>query len=158
MKILMSAFLLIAGALCAQTKGPNPAPIADATRSFAAAWNRADAKGISESFALDGSLVIPQGAMIQGRAGIEAFYRDVFSRGYQGSRAASSIKRIRYLREDVAVVDGEWDIEGAHDAAGNPREAERGIFFAVLLRAKGKWFIAALREQTSATEIRVPGS
>lgn len=157
MKILV-AVLLIAGALLAQTKSTDPVPIADATQSFVAAWNRADAKGISESFAVDGSLVIPQGVMIQGRAGIEAFYRDVFSRGYQGSHAASSIKRIRNLREDVAVVDGEWSIEGAHDAGGNPREAERGIFFAVLVRSEGKWFITALREQTSATEVKIPGS
>lgn len=158
MRILLSAALLIAGTMWTQTKGPDPAGIADATQSFVAAWNRGDAKGISESFAMDGSLVIPQGLMIQGRAAIEGFYQDVFTRGYRGSRAASSIKRIRNLREDVAVVDGEWSIEGAHDAGGNPREAERGIFFAVLVRNDGKWLITALREQTSATEVKIPGS
>jgi uncharacterized protein (TIGR02246 family) len=110
---------------------------------------------MSESFVLDGSLVIPQGMMVQGRAAIGSFYRGVFARGYRGSHAGSSIKRTTLLRNDIALVDGEWTIDGIYGASGNKHSEERGIFFAIIVRRNGKWLIAALREQTSAAEIQI---
>ena len=152
---VLTAVLMTVAVLRASTKSTKDNAIKNTTQAFAAAWNRADSKAMSETFTPDASLVIPEGVMIQGRSAIEDFYRDVFIRGYGGSRAASSVKQIRYLRDDIAVVDGEWNIEDAHDPSGGLRSPERGIFCAVLVHSKNKWLIFALRERTSAAEIKL---
>ena len=129
------------------------AAITAATTSFTDAWNSSDGDGIARVFMKNGTLVIPDGTMLEGRSAIEAFYRDVFSRGYRGSRARSVVKRVSVLLSDVAIVDGEWSIEGAHTANGGLRSPEHGIFCAVLVHQNNSWRIAALREQTSATQV-----
>ncbi len=148
--------LLMGGTLHSRTRPQSRDEISRAIYAFTSAWDRSNAEALSQSFAPEGSLVIPQGMMIQGRTAIESFYSGVFGRGYQGSRAESSIKRITFLRHDIAFLDGEWSISGAHDTTGNKRAEERGIFFAVVVRRDRKWLIAALREQTSAAELRIP--
>ncbi len=137
----------------------NAAAVAGVTSSFTDAWNRSDWQEMAKVFIDDGTLVIPDGTMFEGRNAISAFYRDVFSRGYRGSRATSAAKRVSVVREGVAIVDGEWNIEGAHAAKGDLRKPEHGIFCAVLVRHAGAWMIAALREQTSATHVeRLPAT
>lgn len=127
--------------------------ITGATTSFTDAWNRSDWEDIARVFMKDGTLVIPDGTIFEGRSSIEAFYRDVFSRGYRGSQARSAVKRVNILPGGTAVVDGEWSIEGARAANGELRNPEHGIFCAVLVRQNNAWRIAALREQTSATHV-----
>lgn len=155
---VLTAVLMAGAALRASKESTKDNSIKNTTQVFVAAWNRGDSKTMSETFTPDASLVIPEGLMIQGRFAIEAFYRGVFARGYQGSRATSAIKRIRYLSNDIALIDGEWSIEDVHDASGNLRNAERGIFCAVVVHSERKWLISALREQTSATEIKLQGN
>jgi uncharacterized protein (TIGR02246 family) len=163
--MIMTMFQILAvfavSLLITGTEGPGTKPdkrdgISQTTELFTGAWNRSDSQAMSETFLQDGSLVIPQGVMIESRAAIESFYRNAFARGYQGSHATSAIKRVTRLRDDIALIDGEWSIDGAHDAEGNKRSEERGIFFAIVVRRDGKWLIAALREQSSAAELQIP--
>ena len=121
---------------------------------FVAAWDRADANALATLFAQDGDLVIPTGNVFSGRQTIAGFYSSVFASGYKGSKGGGEIMRLRLVGSDVAVGDGTWSITGAHDKEGREELPERGLFTVMAIKQEGKWRISALREQTSATELR----
>jgi hypothetical protein len=56
------------------------------------------------------------------------------------------------LSATFALVDGYWTIQPT--TASKITEPESGLFFAVLHWHGGHWWISALREQTSARELR----
>ena len=132
----------------------NDEAIRQTTSHFSAAWNQADAQAVAEVFSEDADLVIPQGLMMNGRSAIAKFYARVFANGYAGSEGTAAVKQIKMVREDLAIVDGEWSITGAHDASGNIRPPERGIFCALVERQSDKWVIRALRETSGAEHIQ----
>lgn len=116
------------------------------------AWNHADARSIAAQYEAGGDFVSPDGVHAQGRRQIEAFYQEAFSRGYAGSRAAAEVAHVRHLTGSVALVDGTWKIQPT--PTSKIRRPEAGLFFAVLQWHRGRWHIAALREQASAIRLR----
>lgn len=116
------------------------------------AWDRSDAHAIAAQYEADGDFVSPDGMHAEGRQQIEAFYRGAFARGYSGSHAIGTVIHVRNLSGTVALVDGNWTIEVT--PASKIRRREAGLFFAVLRRDDTRWWIAALREQSSGTALR----
>jgi uncharacterized protein (TIGR02246 family) len=120
-----------------------------------AAWSRVDAKGMAQFYAQDGDLIVPDGTVLSGKGTIEAFYANAFAHGYGGSAAHAQIARMRKIDAANYVVDGTWSISGIkHD--GQTDSSEAGIFTAVFVHRHGRWQMAALREQTSATALHTP--
>lgn len=126
--------------------------VAPVIASILAAWNRADAHAIAAQYATKGDFVSPDGMHATGRQEIETFYRGAFSRGYAGSRATAAVSHVRDLTGAIALVDGAWTIEPT--PTSKVRQPEAGIFVAVLHWQGGRWWIAALREQSSARNLR----
>ena len=122
--------------------------------AFTDAWGRSDSSGLASLFASDGDLMIPTGNFFSGRDAIGAFYASVFANGYRGSKGVGEIARVRFLQPNVAVGDGTWSIAGAHDKEGKEAGVERGVFTFVAVKQGDRWRISALREQTSATELK----
>jgi len=116
------------------------------------AWNHADARAIAAQYESTGDFVSPDGMHAKGKEEIEAFYSGAFTRGYAGSHATAAVSHVRNLSDEIALVDGSWTIEPT--PASKIRKPEAGLFFAVLHRRNGRWWIAALREQSSATTLR----
>jgi uncharacterized protein (TIGR02246 family) len=119
--------------------------------SVLTAWSRADAHAIAAQYEPDGDFVSPTGDHAFGRDAIEAFYRAAFDTGYAGSAATATATHMRALSATFALIDGCWTIQPT--ATSSIAEPESGLFFAVLHRHDGRWWIAALREQTSAREL-----
>jgi len=117
-----------------------------------AAWNRTDAHAIAAQYETTGDFVSPDGMHVTGRQAIETFYRGAFSRGYAGSRATAVVRHVRDLTGSVALIDGAWTIEPTRTS--KVRQPEAGLFSAVLHWQQGRWWIAALREQSSARALR----
>jgi len=120
--------------------------------SILAAWNRADAHAIAAQYETRGDFVSPDGIHATGRVEIETFYQGAFSRGYAGSRATAVVSHVRDLTGTIALADGAWTIEPTR--ASKIRQPEAGLFLAVLHWHDGRWWIAALREQSSARTLR----
>lgn len=133
-------------------RGQPPAAVEPVIANTLAAWNRADAHAIAARYGARGDFLSPDGIHATGRREIETFHEGAFSRGYAGSRAAAAVSHVRDLTGSVALVDGAWTIEPTR--ASKVREAEAGLFFAVLHWQGGRWWIAALREQSSARTLR----
>lgn len=122
--------------------------------AFTQSWDRGDAAGIASAYESRGDFVSPDGLHAVGRAAIEAFYEAAFARGYAHSRGEFTVRGIRFIRPDFAIVDGVWEITNAHDPNGRVRVPERGLAVALLRKHGAGWQIVALREQASATELR----
>lgn len=146
-------FLLICG--CDSTAGSSKTvdrPIGPVIAAVLDAWDRADAHAIAAQYEAKGDFVSPDGTHAEGRREIQAFYRGAFAAGYAGSHATAEVARVRHLSPNLALVDGSWSIQPT--TRSRIREAEAGLFFAVLERRHGRWRIAALREQSSASALR----
>lgn len=94
----------------------------------------------------------PDGILAEGRREIETFYRAAFARGYARTNAMAKLAHVRYLSATLALVDGTWRIEPT--GTSKVSQPEVGLFFAVLHYQGGRWWIAALREQSSARTLR----
>ena len=120
------------------------------------AWGRADAHAIAAQYEIRGDFVSPDGVHAQGRREIESFYQGAFARGYARSHATATVVHVRKLSRSFALVDGAWSIEPT--PASKVRQPQAGLFVAVLHRHAGRWWIAALREQSSARALRELGA
>jgi uncharacterized protein (TIGR02246 family) len=161
------AFPLIAFVFVSFICGPRAEPkslesdLQIVLKQFITAWDKSDSVGIAALFEGNADLVIPDGLLIEGRDAVQKFYASTFERGYSGSHGSASIKHTRQISPDMAIVDGEWRIDGAV-IDGRAEAAEVGIFSLVAKHRSEGWAISSLREQSSArnltrfTDIRPP--
>jgi uncharacterized protein (TIGR02246 family) len=101
-------------------------------------WNAHDGKAFSAPFAADADYVIVNGMYIKGREEIEKGHTGIFTTIYKDSRNAATIKSIRFLRPDVAVVHVEWNLEIRPGG-----DKHRALNTMIMTRDSGKWSIAA---------------
>jgi len=154
-KILAFLFVLVTSVAWAQTPNTDEVQVRNLIPAFTDAWARSDAQGLAWLFAPDGDLMIPTGNIFSGRDSIGGFYSSVFAVGYRGSKGTGEIARLRFVQPNVVVGDGTWSIFGARDKQGKETAPERGVFTFVAVKQGDKWRISALREQTSATGVKV---
>jgi len=129
---------------------PLPADQVLVISKFTRAWDAADAKALGQLFEADGRLVIPDGMELTGRDAIAAFYASAFERGYRGSKGRGEVMRVTQLTPQLAIIEGEWSIDGAKSPDGSQRERESGQFSAVIRKSDGTWRIIVLREMQLA--------
>src|SRR5215831_14525240 len=67
-------------------------------------WNRGDSKTYVEPFAEDVTFIQIFGGQLDGRDAVEASHRSIFDTIYRGSRVGLSIRSIRFLGTEVAIV------------------------------------------------------
>lgn len=151
----LAAALILLSCGCAAVARASEAtggPLEPVIAKILDAWNRADAHAIAAQYETNGDFVSPDGMHAEGRREIEAFYTGAFARGYAGSHATATVAHVRNLSGTIALVDGVWSIEPT--PASKVQQPEAGLFFAVLHRYGRGWWIAALREQSSARTLR----
>lgn len=118
--------------------------ISDATE----AWNRGDAHAFSRNFQEDGWFTSVLGMVLSGRKEFEQRHAEMLAAGFKGSRVARTIRRMRFLRPDVALADVDTEMTGfAKLPPGlqtGPDGALRARLQAVFVKDNGAWQIAAL--------------
>ncbi len=153
---MVDAFLLIVfvfGVVSAtemRTSAVDDAALRSIVPNFEMAWTKCDAKALALLWTEDGDLQSPYGSFAKGRREIEKFYGDTFDSGYCGSSGTGKIEHIRFVQKNVAIIDGTWDIRGAHNQDGHGAPAEKGRFTAFLIKRNGAWLIVAQREMIPA--------
>ena len=101
-------------------------------------WNAHDGKAFSAPFAADADYVVVNGMYIKGREAIEKGHTAIFTTIYKESHNEATVKSIRFIRPDVAVVHVEWQMQP------NPKaEKGRAMNTIILTKDSGKWSIAA---------------
>ena len=114
-------------------------------------WNAHDGKAFAAPFAADADYVIVNGMQINGREAIEKGHIGIFTTIYKDSRNIATIKSVRFLRKDVAVVHIEWNLE--FTVGGETRKGH-ALNTMIMTKDKGKWSIAAFQNTPIQTESR----
>ncbi len=102
---------------------------------FVAAWNRGDAKAVSELWEVEGVYTLTSGGVVRGRGELEKRFAEALDGSDKGSRREISVTRIHFIRPDVAVVDGAFEVTGG----SIPRKS--GYTF-IASKKDARWHIA----------------
>ncbi len=137
------AFTVMVTPALAQATPADEAAIVKAAEQFPAAW----AKGKSAGGALhDGcGYVSSTGLMARGRAEIEKAYMTQLSGVYKGTSLKNANTNIRFLKPDVAISNGTFEIAGVRGPDGKVAPPRSGTVTSVVVKQNGQWLITALR-------------
>ena len=118
-------------------------------------WATKEADKVSEFWAREGDLVHPDGTAEHGRETIFMNRREQFMRKeYSASTHTIAFGPIRCISDDVAVVDGKWDLTNVFDQAGNRLPRGDGLLTVVL--KKPGWLFEAYRYTVNQQALRPP--
>jgi len=142
--VLVFACLVMSGsAIRAQTPpSSDEAAIRAVVQQVQNGWNTHDAKAFSAPFAENADYVVMNGLTIKGRTAIEMGHAGIFSTIYKDSKNAGTVKAVRFIRPDVAVVHIQWNLE--YQMGGEARKGQ-AMNTMVMTKDAGKWSIAAFQ-------------
>ena len=106
-------------------------------RTIVHGWNSGDGEAVASVYAEDGTLVAGHGVVTHGRSAIARYHDELFSGPNKGTRLTVTVTNVRFLDDDVAVLQTEGGIlwPGETDLApGN-----RGIQSFVVIKDAGTW-------------------
>jgi uncharacterized protein (TIGR02246 family) len=113
------------------------------------AWNAGDGDAFAGLFADDADLIHILGGYYSGRETIRAGHRMIFGTIYKGSTIHYSVEKIKFLRDDIAIVFLRQHLEMAEGSAVPEVDARPTI---VAEGINGKWRIVAL-QNTRISEV-----
>jgi uncharacterized protein (TIGR02246 family) len=122
--------------------GGDEAAIRENVRQMEAGWNAKSGEQFAKPFAADADYVVINGMYMKGREAIAQAHQGIFDTIYKESTLSLSVKQVRMLRPDVAVV---------HVAATNKYKLDaethvaQAILTLVMTKEPGGWTIAAFQ-------------
>jgi uncharacterized protein (TIGR02246 family) len=108
------------------------------------AWTKGDAAAATEILTEDADWVGASGIVLHGRQQIRAAHEQWLKEA-KGSRHSHPGTSIRFLRPDVALVDGDSYMAGLRDAKGKEMPAEVNRYSAIFVKQGGRWLVTAFR-------------
>ena len=111
-------------------------------KQMEAGWNAHDGKAFAAPFVADADYVVINGMHAKGRNEIEKGHTGIFTTIYKDSRNTATIKSIRFIRKDVAVVHVEWNLE--FTTGGETRKGH-ALSTMIMTKDNGKWNITAFQ-------------
>lgn len=110
------------------------------------AWTKGDSVAAASVMTEDADWVSGGGEFYEGRAAIEAAHREWLSGGAKGTRHTHpGTPKIRFIRPDVAIVDGDSFMGGLRDENGKEMPPTFSRYCAVLVKDGGSWKVTAFR-------------
>ena len=130
------------GAGAMDASAADEAAIRDNVRQMEEGWNTRSGALFAKPFAADADYIIVNGMHIRGREEIDKGHQRIFETIFKDSRLTLSVKQLRFLRPDVAVVH----VGGRNRTrqAGETREWEV-IITLVMVKDDGAWKITAFQ-------------
>ncbi len=126
----------------AQTVSSDENSVRQVVQQVQEAWNAHDGKAFAAPFAADADYVVVNGMYAKGRDEIEKGHVALFTSIYKDSRNVATIRSVRFLRKDVAVVHVEWNLEFN---AGGKAQKGHALNTMIMSKDKGRWSIAAFQ-------------
>jgi uncharacterized protein (TIGR02246 family) len=105
------------------------------------ALGKGDADAVASFWTDSGEYVDQEGEIIHGRKALAAAYKGFFTKN-KGVRVEGKARDLRFLGQDAAVAEGSFS---RHAAGELP--ATTSHFTALVVREKGQWRLAQLREE-----------
>ena len=159
-RTLYPALAVLVVSVPAAAQSPNPADEKD-VRSIGAqiqdAWNKADAKMLADLWLTDGDYVSSTGRAAHGRAEVQKAFAEQWATLYKGTKIAHTFTSVNFVRRDVAIADGAFEITGMRDSAGKILPTRSGLSTIVAVKKGDRWYVAALRGMVPSVPAGVPG-
>ena len=120
------------------------ASIKQAMADIDAAYDKRDAAAYIELFQEDADFLWTTGVLSKDRNEIQQQVTNTFNFVPSGNKHISTLERIRFLKPDIAIVDGTTMFvrEGASE---NEKPFWKSLSTCVLKKEKGQWRISAVR-------------
>src|SRR5512133_245152 len=82
------------------------------------AWNKADPRELADLFLTDGDYISSTGRTARGRDELQKAFAAQWSGVYKKTKLSHTLTNVRFLRKDVAIADGAFEISGMRDSSG----------------------------------------
>lgn len=123
------------------------AAIRDNVKQLETGWNTKSGAAFAKPFAEDADYVVINGRMLKGREEIATGHQRIFDTVYKDTKLALTVKQIRFLRPDVAVVHA----SGHRD--GPTQELTQGaVMTFIMTKGAQGWTIAAFQNTAVASQ------
>jgi uncharacterized protein (TIGR02246 family) len=153
-RILVTAIVGLAGLALAlgQTKPANEeSAVRAAVDSYTSAFNNGNLDGVMAHVAPDADFIDDGGKQYKGKADLtEVFKRSLAD--LKGSKLKSTITSIRFMRPDVAVVDGKADVTAPDGTT------DSGRFTSTWTKSGDKWLLSCERNLSESPEAPEPAT
>jgi len=111
------------------------------------AWNAGDAKQCASRLAPDASFTNLFGMVMYGAPAFEKRHAEILSTFYKGTTKRHTVRRIRFVAADVAIVDIDNEVHGVTWMPGGIAVPKDGVvktqLMEVFVRRQGQWWIEA---------------
>lgn len=128
---------------------PDEEPIQEILQQMEAAWNAYDSVSSAALFAEDANFIQIFGGQLDGRPAIEAAHRVIFETIYRGSHASFTLRSIRFVRPDVAIVFARAHVK--FNENNETREIETRPTL-IVVKEEAKWQIVTF-QNTKISEV-----
>ena len=160
-RCLFPALVVFLSVIPAFAQGPPNAADEKDVRSIGAqvqeAWNKADGKMLADLWLTDGDYVSSTGRAAHGRAEVQKAFAEQWATIYKGTKIAHTFTSVNFVRRDVAIADGAFEITGMRDASGKLLPARSGLSTIVAVKKGDRWYVAALRGMVPSVPPGAPG-
>lgn len=149
---MLAIFMLFIPGVTLTAHAQNSAAAAEAAlrenvKALETGWNNKSGAVFAKPFAEDADYVVINGMYIKGRAVIESAHQRIFDTVFKDTKLSLTVKQIRFLRPDVAVVH----VTGHRD--GPTKELQQdAILTMVMTKEKQGWTIAAFQNTAVASQ------
>ena len=137
---------LFFGAAYAEPNNSEEAAIRKVIEQRRLAWNAEDTRSYAALLTDDADIVSSTGRSAVNRKEIIKLYVDQRAGAYRTATIASTVvKRIKFVRPDIALADAEAELVGAREPGGDVVAPTRSLVFFVLVKEGEGWLISSIR-------------
>jgi uncharacterized protein (TIGR02246 family) len=147
----MMVFLLLAAPLALSAgralaaddaaKSPEDAAMKQVVADFSKGWNTHDAHAMCASIADDVEWVNWRGEPLTNRKDVEEEHAKLFADLYKNTQRTDTVKSIRHISPDLAVVDDYWTMTGAKKRDGSDWPYRAGLYTFLMAKKGGHWIV-----------------
>lgn len=142
--LAMAYFIGSSFTLRAAEVDPRDAAITKTAEAFVEAFNKGDAKAVSEFWTPDGDYVDEDAHVLKGRKAIEESYAELFSRN-KDLKLQIDVAARKFPTPDTVIEDGNSMV-----VAPDGRAPSRSRYTNVMVEQDGKWLLESVREAAYA--------
>jgi len=127
------------------SRAADEAAMRESVKQMETGWNTKSGALFAKAFAEDADYVVINGMYIKGRPTIESAHQQIFDTIYKDTTISLTVKQIRFLRSDVAVVH-----VAAHRDGPTKDHTQDAMLTLVMTKEKHGWVIAAFQNTAVA--------
>jgi uncharacterized protein (TIGR02246 family) len=125
---------------------------------FRDAFNRHDAKAVAAYCSDDVDYIVVNGEDVKGRSEVEGHMTPLYNGRLKAVKREATVRSVRFVRPDVAIVIGDFQNSGAMTPSGDPAPAAKGIYDWVVSKHAGKWTIDVWHEEVPPAPAAPPAT